>query len=253
MQKKRKEPRPFLRAATKSWYVQLGKRQINLGRDKPAAWSKYHELMAERRDIEATADASVCAVLEAFLAWVKDWREEGTYQWYAGGLSNFAKFIGPKLKLLDLREQHVTAWIDAKFKGASPNTIYGAIRTVQRAMNWSVKRGLLPSSPVKNVEKPQQQPRETVITPDQFETIIGRCSDDRARDLFTVLWETGCRVQEIRRVEARHFDERERCWCFPRVASKGKRVPRTVYLTDTALEVYQPECPSSAGLYQLAA
>jgi len=44
-------------------------------------------------------------------------------------------------------------------------------------------------------------------------------------------------VQEIRTVEASHFDAAERCWNFPRVKSKGKRVPRTVYLTDTAFEI----------------
>lgn len=239
MQSKRKEPKPFFRTATRAWYVQIGKRQVNLGRDKAAAWEEYHRLMAERKDVEATSDCSVCAVLDAYLDWVKDWRAAGTYQWYAEHLNKFAQFIGPKLKLLDLRERHVTKWIDERHKKAAPDTIYGAIRAVQRAMNWAVKRGYLPSNPVKGVEKPRQQPREAVITPKQFEEILSRCTDQSARDLFTVLWETGCRVEEIRRVEASNFNQNERCWQFTRAHSKGRRIPRTVYLTDTAFEITQ--------------
>ncbi|HEY4310167.1 MAG TPA: site-specific integrase [Pirellulales bacterium] len=235
--RKRREPQPFFRKATKSWYVQLGRRQVPLGPDKDAAWDEYHRLMTERKDIEATADATVCAVLEAFLDWVKDWRSAGTYRWYSENLSKFARHIGTRLKLLELRERHVTAWIDEQYKGLAPDTIYGAIRAVQRAMNWAVKRGYIPKSPLKDIEKPQQRPRETVITPDQFREILARCADEEARDLFTTLWETGCRVQEIRHVEAANFNEADHCWNFPREKSKGKRTPRTIYLTPTSLDI----------------
>ena len=43
------EPKPFFRKQTKPRYVQLDKKQINLGRDKEKAWDKYHELMTERQ------------------------------------------------------------------------------------------------------------------------------------------------------------------------------------------------------------
>ena len=51
--------------------------------------------------------------------------------------------------------------------------------------------------------------------------------------------ETGCRPQEIRRVEARHFDRAGRCWVFPRLESKGKREPRIVHLSDNAFDLCQ--------------
>ena len=232
----KKEPKPFFRKFTKTWYLQLGQRQIKLGKSRDEAWARYHELMNDREEVEATTDTTVVDVLNAFCDWVKDWRSPGTYQWYSGHLRKFSDHIGA-LKLLDLKEKHLTAWIDKNFKQAAPDTIYGAIRTVQRAMNWAVKRGYLPKSPVKDKEKPSQQPRDVVIEPDQFEQILGRCRDQQARDLFTVLWETGCRVQEIRKVEAHHFHEDERRWLFPRSQAKGKRTPRVVYLTDEALEI----------------
>ncbi len=235
--KQKKEPRPFFRAFNKTWYVQLGKRQMNLGRDKGLAFEKYHKIMGDRKEVEATADTTVANVLDDFLQWLKDWREHGTYQFYQAHLVSFWKHVGDRLKLLDLNAQHVTKWVDKKHKESSPNTIYGAIRSVQAAMNWAVKRGYLPKSPVKGIEKPQYEPRDIVISPEQYAEILSRASDQSERDFFTVMWETGCRVQEIRSVEVKHFNRAERCWSFPRAKSKGKRVPRTVYLTDAAFEI----------------
>ena len=236
-QPRKREPQPFFREFNQTWYLQLGQRHIKLGKDKDAAWDEYHRLMDNRKKVEKTANMTVFAVLDLFLDWVKDWRSEGTYRWYSEHLSNFARHLGEQVKLLELRDKHVTTWIDAAHKNSAPDTIYGAIRSVQRAMNWAIKRGLLPESPVKGVEKPQQEPREVVISPEQFKTIIDRCRDQHAINLFTGLWETGCRVQEIRRVEAKHFIEAERCWLFPRKQSKGKRSPRIVYLNDVAFEI----------------
>ena len=39
-------PKPFFRTARNSWFVQIGPRQIKLGADKDAAFTRYHELMA---------------------------------------------------------------------------------------------------------------------------------------------------------------------------------------------------------------
>ncbi len=55
-----KQPKPFFRRYTRSWYVQIGKRQIGkrqicLGRDKKAAWEKYHQIMASRHDLTSAA------------------------------------------------------------------------------------------------------------------------------------------------------------------------------------------------------
>lgn len=68
---------------------------------------------------------------------------------YLGHLNDFSLFIGNKPKLMDLRESHVTKWIDKRHQASAADTVYGAVRTVQRAMNWAAKRGYLPKNPVK--------------------------------------------------------------------------------------------------------
>ena len=55
--------------------------------------------------------------------------------------------------------------------------------------------------------------------------------------MLTTLKETGCRPEEVRAVESRHFDRTGRCWMFPRAESKGKKRSRIVHLTDKAYEI----------------
>ncbi len=56
------------------------------------------------------------------------------------------------------------------------------------------------------------------------------------------MYETGCRPQEVRRVESRHFDREAKRWVFPVKESKcGEKTDqeRIVYLTDKAFEICQ--------------
>jgi len=69
-----RQPRPFFRKQTKSYYVQIGKKQINLGKDEKEAYRRYHELMASPPEPESTStqtvlgpDGPACLVLDAFL------------------------------------------------------------------------------------------------------------------------------------------------------------------------------------------
>jgi hypothetical protein len=52
-----REPKPFFRKQTGTWYVQIGKKQHNLGPDEQVAKQKYHALMAGRQPV--TEDTTV--------------------------------------------------------------------------------------------------------------------------------------------------------------------------------------------------
>ena len=69
----------FFRKQTQSWYVQSRGRQIPLGRDKEAAWKKYHELMAEHH-LGPVADESVAGVLNRYLVWARANRARSTFK-----------------------------------------------------------------------------------------------------------------------------------------------------------------------------
>jgi integrase len=87
------------------------------------------------------------------------------------------------------------------------------------------------------MKKPGCGRKELVVTPEQYQALLGRAKDQEFKDLLTITWETGCRPQESLRVEARHVDLAGSRWVFPASESKGKKIPRVVYLTPKALEI----------------
>lgn len=227
-------PKPFFREQTKSYYLQLGKRQISLGKDEAVAMKKYHSIMATMPR-SFPPDSTVAVLVDGYLDWTEKHREQSTYTWYRDFLESFIKFIGPKLTIGDLKPYHVTRWVDAKYAGTSDNWRHGAIRSIQRACNWAVKEGLLDHSPVKSVEKPTPTSREAFITPEQFEEMLKLVRGEHFKDFLILLWETGARPQEVRKVEARHVQGNR--WVFEAKESKGKKKPRIIQLTDKALEI----------------
>ncbi len=228
-------PQPWYREADGHWYVNIRGQRYKLGTDKTDAHDKFHDLMANRHDL--TPKVAVVVLLDKFLDWVERRRGKETYEWYRSRLASFAKHIGKRLTVLELKPHHVTSWIDNAHSKNSPNTVHGAIRCVQRSMNWAVKEGYIGKNPVATVEKPTPTRRELTISHSQFARILAHATDQAERDLLVTLWESGCRVQEIRKVEARHFEPAERRWVFPPSEAEGKKVSRVVYLNDIAFEI----------------
>ena len=133
-----RQPKPFFRKQTSSWYVTLAGRQISLGRDKDAAFLRYHELMAARGDA-AVLYTSVAQLLDAHLTLLEANRLSGTYKKALHYLQSFAEHAG-RVTLQKLAPAHLMTWVEGKSKW-SDTTRHDAISTVQRAFNWAVKRG----------------------------------------------------------------------------------------------------------------
>lgn len=102
---------------------------------------------------------------------------------------------------------------------------------------WAEKIGHIERSPVRHVEKPKAQRRDNPISADVFKTMLSHVKDQPFLDLLEFAWETGCRPQEARFIEARHVNlERGRIE-FPPEEAKGKRRWRFIYLTEKAAEI----------------
>ena len=69
------EPKPFFRKQTGTWYVQVGKKQHNLGPDEQVAKQKYHALMAGRQPV--AEDTAAYGALLQFLGWNTRPRDRG--------------------------------------------------------------------------------------------------------------------------------------------------------------------------------
>lgn len=234
-------PKPFFRPKKNRWYVQLDGKHVNLGPDEAAAFRRYHEVMAERGKpapvVVTTADPALSSVLDEFLSWCLRHRERRTYDAYLERIQSFLDALPDKsLAAKDLRPFHLQQWVDGHTDW-NPGMKRGRLQAVQRALNWAVKQGRIDKSPVAFMEKPPPGRRENVISPELYARMLALPTSPEFRDLITVCWETGCRPQEVWRVEARHLDIDGKRWVFPAKEAKGKRKIRVVYLTDEALLV----------------
>lgn len=229
----KKFPKPWFRPSRNTWYVTLDGTQINLGQDKQAAFAQYKALLAKPRKLQAAGD-SLASVIDAFLEWNEKHRSEATYEWYRYRLQRFIERY-PDLRIDELRPFHAQKWVDAYDITQTSRRNY--LRSVKRCMAWAVTQGYLSQNPIQYLEVPSAEPKDVLVTPAEYERLLAFIPEGPFRDLVVVTWETGCRPQESLRLESRHVDEPHQRWVFPRSESKGKRTPRVVYLTDTAMEV----------------
>jgi integrase len=230
-------PKPFFKQARGVWYVEINRRQHNLGPDKDEAFRQYHELMAAPpKRVPATTRRGdlVLTVIESFLDWCQKNRAPATYNWYRDRLEQFARKY-PTLTTSEIRPYHVQEWIDA-LEGVTSGTKRNYCRTIKRAMRWAKRLGYIDHNPIEDMEQPKAGKRELVLSQEEFDGVLERVSDRYFRDLLITTWETGCRPQESLRVEARHVDLAHNRWVFPASESKGG-IPRIVYLTDRAAEI----------------
>lgn len=239
-------PQPFWREARKSWFVQLGKKQIKLSPEREEAFRLYHELMArEPKEIEVppetTATDLVVVLLDHFLDWVSRNQEDRTYDFQKRNLTVFSASLPKGMTLAELKPYHVTKCMDAQVTWGT-NTKNGFCRSICRAFNWATKQGLIEKSPIHGIEKPAAVRREDLITPEEFEALLDLFPDEAFRDVIITAWDTGCRPQELTAVEARHVDHEGKRWIFPVKSSKGKRRPRIVYLTERSYEITKRLC-----------
>jgi integrase/recombinase XerC len=226
-----RRPKPFYRRQTGSWYVQVGKQQIPLGRDEKQAWIKYHALMVGNQ--EPRPEMPVASLLDDFLEWSSNNQARATYEWYRKYLQSFSDHCG-KLRVCDLKTYHVTRWIDARWRQGkrrpiNDGTRRNAIRAVKRVFSWAVKSDILERSPVRNIEMPPAGSREIYITPEQWAAFLEAVPESPFRDFVQFLRWTGARPQEARIVEARHLDGKG--IVLDRIESKGKKRRRVIPLT----------------------
>jgi hypothetical protein len=111
----------------------------NLGSDKDAAFTRYHELLA--KPAEASQTHHVVVIVDQFLDWCQHHRERRTYDWYKERYQSFICSISSNLLVAQLKPFHVQQWADSHPRwndGMKP----GAMVAVQRAFNglssWAI-------------------------------------------------------------------------------------------------------------------
>lgn len=240
-------PKPFWRAARSSWFVQVAGKQVKLSGDKDEAFRLYHELMArppEQRVVKQPAPSDLLAVevLDRFLDWCQKNRSKSTYVSQLYYSKKLTPTLPAYLPVAELKPYHLTRVMDAQ-EGWSTNTKHNFVTAISRAFNWAVDEGLIDRSPIFRMKKPAREARELTASPTDFSEIISVVKEPHLRDLIELAWETGARVQELRKIEARYYEPAANRIVFPPSQAKGKKHHRVIYLgSERAAEIVKRLC-----------
>lgn len=231
-----RRPKPWFRKDRGAWFVTINGKRHNLGPDKKAAFDEFYRLMRQPAT-RKVSDDSLATIIDAFLDWNEKNRAPATYESYRYRLQRFVDRF-PDLRPTQLRPFHVEQWVDS-FPDLTKTSRRNYFRSVKRCMKWALQQGYVDENPVAHLEVPAAERRDTFVTSDQFARLLEFVRDDTFRELLISVWDTGCRPQEILRVEARHVDSSNQRWVFPVAESKMKQFPRVVYLTDRVQHISQ--------------
>ena len=234
-------PKPFFKKARGVWYVEINRKQVNLGPDKDEAFRQYHLLMGKPR-VQLVSTDSLVSVIDAFLEWTQKNRAPDTYEWYRHRLQRFVSKY-PEMCVSALRPFHVEQWVDEYDVAQTTRRNY--FRSIKRCLTWARRQGRIDGDPLEGLDVPGAERKDVYVPPDEFERLLNFVSDDRFRDLLVTTYQTGCRPQESLRVVGDWVDVKNARWVFPQKESKGKKSPRIVYLNDEALSI----CRRLAGEY----
>lgn len=105
------QAKPFFQKQTKSWYCSFGGKQVALGKDRESAFTKFHELMAERATVRSEF-STLYDLSQAYLDWCEINRGKATYAKHRLYLRSFIASVGKRLKIAQLKQLHLTKWID---------------------------------------------------------------------------------------------------------------------------------------------
>ena len=230
-----RKPTPYFRKQAKAWYFSTGGKRYSLGKDKKAAFQKFHEIMADKESLTSQL-STLYELSQAYLDWCQVNRSEGTYENYRRFLKSFIGHVGKQLKIGSLKNHHLNTWID---KQPSWGSTYknDAISRVLTALNWAVEQGYIPRSPITKIIKPKKKRREVFYSPEQWELIRSQVKDCFG-DYIDFLWATGCRPKEARELEARHVDLQNNIVLMPSSESKGE-IARVLFLTPESQSILQ--------------
>lgn len=191
----------------------------------------------------APVDMTVRGLIDEFLVHCKATSADATYKWYFGFLNRFAATVPKTMKVRDFQSRHVLAWLNRDYprvgkKKRSDNTRHDAITCIKRVFNWAVdEMKYFDRNPLRELKKPPRTPRETYLMPEEFEKLLAKVKDQAFRDILIALRHTGCRPQEARNVEVKHFRPSEKSWLLPKELSKGGKRERRVRLNSVMMAI----------------
>lgn len=206
--------RPWFSAEKQAWMVHLNGQKVRLAggrKNKKLAEQRFLELrlLASKNPDPAGPEQTVASVIEQYEGANRKRLAPATFSLRHSYLQSFAEFCGWKT-VSSCSEEDMETWLDAHPQWASAWTTCSAVRNVQVAFNWAVKRKinrvpLIRENPFKGVTRRPGAPRRD-MQPAEFQSLLrasaGRVGKKRPspaarfKQVLMFLWLTGCRPKE---------------------------------------------------------
>lgn len=214
--------------------------------DEPAAWAAFSRVTGERT-IATGPQVPIREVFAHFTLHVESTTSRATKDWYVRYLRAFAIAVGGMTPVGDVKPYHLTKWVDETYP--PPKSQHHPKRAVKAAFTWAAAQGIIDSNPLASVKVGKAGRLAEALTVDQRALLLEKAHDDAFRDLLTALDGTGCRVQEVRIVEARHVlrdaSGEPIAWCLDPAEHKTGRkrsLPRVIALSESAAKLTAALC-----------
>jgi len=122
-----RQPKPWYRSQTDSWYVQIGPKQHSLAKGKEnekSAFAAYHQIMAEKKPVEPE-HTTVAQACDLFLDWSNKHNTHETFEWHRNFLQDFCDTHGSKSATAVIPHD-VSTWLDdhPKWKAGRRHATY---------------------------------------------------------------------------------------------------------------------------------
>jgi integrase len=224
---------PWMRQSTQTWFVQFGKKQISLGKDKKKAFQTYAKLLHEQGVQVESEHFSLHALIDTYIDWVQVNRATTTWAVLKPRLLSLKTQV-PDLPAEKLTPFTVDRWA-RKSNATSPTTVHNYIQAAIAMMNWGVKYGCISRNPIHGMPKPTPRMRQDFVPPERFAELLGCITNPRFRDFVVVMLESGARATEMFKFTAEHL--RNGRFVLEIEDSKGKKRSRVVYLPPISREI----------------
>jgi integrase len=265
-----KKPSVRYFASRQAYYFQHKGRQHKLaqGPDDGPTGPTYLKALAKFKEIleldgveSAGARNTVRAILEKYVQHIEARMKPGTVELRAQNYRPFVQVHG-ETAVGNLTHFQVEEFIDEMrkprtYRGHKVRWGNGSVRTfidsLQAALNWAVKKQLIPKNPLKGLEKPDftSRSRDCLVSPEQHLRIVNAASKS-FRPFVEVLEATGARPSELAAATAQAFDAKIGALVYyPETTRKEgehshksarKKKVRKIYLTGRALQIVKTLC-----------
>jgi integrase len=203
---------PWFRAQTRSWYVDWGGQQVNLGKDpryvdeppkqKPKEPPKeiveaYERLLKDGKAQERTFDEAKDQYLKHLKASDSHVKAVRLHlNWFSAFVPEDERRRVGALRMDELKKHMLTGYLQTKPKW-KPNTRRYAITRILACLNHCAAEQYIPSNPLKGYKRPRVERRQEVVTQEEQEKLEAAASPS-FRAFMVGLRLLGARPGELR-------------------------------------------------------